>query len=102
MAPLGARQERPVARLDASHGNLPAERPKEGRTVASDIGFSGPGKANTEARSGKSVALPKFFAGGKSPEDEITPETVETPRERAVRIDAQEALGQSEASAPKL
>lgn len=70
--------------------------------MADDIGFSGPGKAVTEARSGRNVPVPTFFLGQKAPEDEITPETVETPREKAMRADAQEALGQSNASAPKI
>jgi hypothetical protein len=71
--------------------------------MASEIGFSGPGKALTEAKSGRRVEVPTFFVKeGGQPEDEITPETVETPRERAVRADAQESLGQSEAGAPKI
>lgn len=70
-----------------------------------DIGFSGPGAPNiSNPRSGGAkVAKPTFFVRDKSiSEDQVTPETVETPREKAMRADAQEALAQSEASAPKI
>ena len=68
-----------------------------------EIGFSGPGSAKTEARSGTRVETPTFFVKeGGAPEDELTPSTVETPREKAMRADAQEAFGQSEAGAPKI
>lgn len=72
--------------------------------MADDIGFSGPGAPNISnpTSGGAKVSLPTFFVGQKAKEDQITPETVETPREKAVRVDAAESLGQSEASAPKV
>lgn len=68
-----------------------------------EIGFSGPGAPDIKKNKGTAVPVPTFFKSeGGNPEDELTPETVETPREKAVRLDAVEALGQSQATAPKL
>lgn len=69
--------------------------------MADSTAFSGPGSANTEARSGTKVELPEFFVKSSAPEDEVSMETVETPREQAARIDAVEGIGK-QTGAPKL
>lgn len=102
MVALGAQQDVPGApsRFPVVP---PVVAPSELRTVADGIGFSGPGKADVSGVRGRDVPLPTFFESeGGQPEDELTPSTVETPRERGMRLDAIDSLGQSEASAPKI
>ena len=70
--------------------------------MADETSF-GSGSHPKEPRSGTRVDVPVFFErAGRAPEDELSPSTVETPREKAMRADAQEALNQSEAGAPKV
>jgi hypothetical protein len=102
MAPLGALLRGREASSGGFHGNRVAER-LEGQVTVADIGFSGPGSPELKTNKGTSVETPTFFVGeGGQPEDELTMSTVETPRERAMRVDGQESLGQSMASAPKV
>lgn len=72
--------------------------------MADSIGFSGPGAPDLKNRNDSDdyPALPTFFVKGAYPEDELTPSTVETPREKAMRVDGQETSGNSAASAPKI
>lgn len=70
------------------------------------VSFSGPGPADISnpRGGGTQVETPVFFRRAPmAPEDELTPGTVETPREEAMRVDAVSALKQSqEANAPKV
>lgn len=71
--------------------------------MSDETAFSGPGKPDISTKGGRDVPVPVFFnRDTKAGEDEISIDTVETPREKAVRVDAAEALGQSNASAPKV
>lgn len=70
-----------------------------------DTAFSGPGAPNiSNPRSGGTqVALPTFFVRSNAvPEDELTPSTVETPREKAARADSVDDSGNTQSGAPKL
>ena len=74
--------------------------------MADDIGFSGPGKPDISnpRGGGTQVAVPEFFVrDAKIPEDKLSlGDTVETPREKAARLDAIQDIGVAENTAPKL
>jgi len=65
-----------------------------------DIGFSGSGSPNLKTQSGTKVSVPIFFPGVQINDDELTPSTVATPRERALAKDAADSSTMS--GAPKL
>lgn len=81
--------------------------------MADETAFSGPGAPDIAAnpRYGgeagndsdtDAVETPKFFVKSNVPEDEVSLETVETPREEAARLDAVQDIGSTSSGAPKL
>lgn len=80
--------------------------------MTDDIGFSGSGapdlkasprfRGNAGDQGGASVELPEFFKESDIPEDEVSLETTETPREEAARLDAVQDIGSSSSGAAKL
>lgn len=65
-----------------------------------DIAFSGSGAPNISKQSGTKVPVPTFFPNVRINDDEISLDTVATPRERALAKDA--ADNNTMSGAPKL